>query len=245
MEICETPIFPTFEGTLRCSVQGFPVNRQAWPGSEEARLTSVGSGRQCSMLLDVSSPLGVFSKILLESSLWTSSREYCYVWQIWDTKSGFSAFRLTPLGQSTDESEFSLLGTVMTSDGGPNAHTEGVKQTLNRLWRTPNTFDHLEPKSQEALDHEKEATHSGAEPNNLRDQVAVRAGMRLWRTPDANCHRDPEGTGITGKKPDGSKAQIDLREFAIRTDASASGSLNPRFVEELMGFPIDHTALRR
>jgi hypothetical protein len=69
--------------------------------------------------------------------------------------------------------------------------------------------------------------------------------MRLWRTPDANCHRDPEGTGITGKKPDGSKAQIDLREFAIRTDASASGSLNPRFVEELMGFPIDHTALRR
>lgn len=186
----------------------FPANPPLSPEKEKALKMTGGSGRQCSMLLDQSSPLGAFSKILLVSSHWQNSEEYCYVWNRLDTKFECSAFQLTPLGQSTDGSECSLLGTPDTHQCGPN-------------------------------------------------------GGR----------RNPEGTSLTGRKPDGGKAQIDLRDFAIRmlptptardfksgsgkTQAERGrtagptlaetfqGSLNPRFVEELMGYEIDHTDLKR
>jgi hypothetical protein len=58
-------------------------------------------------------------------------------------------------------------------------------------WMTPNTMDSLDPKSQEALEHE--ATHRAgrSDPNNLRDQVSVREGMRNWPTATASdAHTD-------------------------------------------------------
>ena len=54
-------------------------------------------------------------------------------------------------------------------------------------WATPNTMDNLPPKSQEALDHESEDVRPGRkQPNNLRDQIAVKEGMRTWPTPTAS-----------------------------------------------------------
>jgi hypothetical protein len=59
-------------------------------------------------------------------------------------------------------------------------------------------MDALEPKSQEALDHEAADVRPGrSEPNNLRDQLAVREGQRQWATPAA---RDWKDTG-TLKSP--------------------------------------------
>lgn len=81
--------------------------------------------------------------------------------------------------------------------GGPNQHggrgdlrlPSAVHQYRDlpedRFWRTPNTFDSLTPKSQEALAHELEHRPGRAEPNNLRDQVAVVEGLRRWPTPTA------------------------------------------------------------
>jgi hypothetical protein len=235
METSEEPTFPGFEDALQSCQPAFPASQAPLPGSEEAAKMTVGSGRQLSMLLDVSSPLGAFSRILLESSLWTSSAQFCYVWNRLDTKFALSAFQLTPLGLSTEGSGCSL-------------------------WRTANGHDQL------AQGHAL----------RLRDQVKT---PKLWPTPTVpnGGRRNPEGTSITGRKPDGGKAQIDLREFAIRmlptptardwkssshaktadnsrplsevmgllgSQEQCSGSLNPRFVEELMGFPIDHTALK-
>jgi len=137
---------------------------------------TVGSGAQCSMWLSESGPLGACSKILLESLHWASSGEYCYVWERLDTRFDCSSFRLTQLEPSTDGSECLLLGTVMTSEGGPNAHTVSVKTTLDRisLWQTPVAGD--------AIDREKGLVNSRGEPK-------LSAQVKLWRTPDANCHR--------------------------------------------------------
>src|SRR5215469_170079 len=136
METSEQPILVGFEAASLCSQPECPASLRVWPGSGEAAKMTVGSGRQCSMLLEQSSRLGLFSKILMESLRWTSSAEYCYVWNRLGTYFGLSAFQLTVWGQSTEDTECSLLGTVMTSEGGPNAHTQGVKQTLHRLWPT-------------------------------------------------------------------------------------------------------------
>ena len=210
MATYEEQIFPGFADELMFSAQGCRANRPPSPGSEAARAITVGSGTQCSMLLAKSSPLGAFSKILLASSHWTNSEEYSYVWNRLDTRFALSAFQLTPLGPSTEDNGSSLLPTPIRKDAeegsgrghhlNPAADMKAgirLKEAVVRLWRTPNTFDSLEVKSQEALDHEREATHSGIEPNNLRDQIAVRAGLRLWRTPSVS---DVLGGGQNGEK---------------------------------------------
>jgi hypothetical protein len=180
MEICKQPTLTGFEDESLCSAQVCPVSQQVLPGSAEAVAMTVGSGRQLSMLLDQSSPIGAFSKILLGSSLWTSSGEFCYVWNRLDTKFALSAFQLTPLGQSTEDNGYSLWRT-------PNANivTGGGQDGRKRL----------------------EAGHA----MQLSDQVLT---PKLWPT---TCAQE---------------------------DGKSSGSLNPRFVEELMGFSIDHTALK-
>jgi hypothetical protein len=183
METCEHQISLSFEGELLCSAQGCHASQVPLPGRAEEKQMTVGSGQQCSMLLNQSSPLGVFSKILLGSSRWTSSEEFSYVWNRLDTRFALSAFQLTPLGQSIEGNECSLWRTPNASDvtGGPMDGEQRLAQG-----------HHL----------------------NLCEQAAT---PKLWPTPRKEGY-DSQGS---------------------------QGSLNPRFVEQLQGFPIDHTALKR
>src|SRR4029077_485626 len=128
METLEQPIFPGFEEALQSSPPAYRASLQVLPGSAEARAMIVGSGRQCSLLLDQSTRLGAFSKILLESSHWTNSAEFCYVWQRLDTRFECSAFQLMPSGLNTDGSGSSLWRT-------PNANivTGGGQDGEKRL----------------------------------------------------------------------------------------------------------------
>ena len=214
---------------------------------------TAGSGRQCSMLLEQSSRLGAFSRILLASSHWTNSAEYCYVWQIWDTRSGFSAFRLTQSGQSTCESECSLLGTANASVEGPNAHTKGVYQTLDRirLWPTPRKEGYdRQGKGHGDLQYEvkhrllptPEAKLSASGPDYARanregsgGDDLVTAIHKLWPTPTSRDHKD--GTSCTN-------VPVNCLLGRAVNPSPQTGSLNPDFVEALMMFPIGHTRLR-
>ena len=70
-----------------------PVNRSPSPGSAEARMMTVTSGRKCSELSRSSGPLGLLEKTLLESSIWRSTR--CYLtWRPKATPQGRLLFRL-------------------------------------------------------------------------------------------------------------------------------------------------------
>ena len=60
-------------------------------------------------------------------------------------------------------------------------------------WRTPNVMDSLTFKTNEALAHEYTHREGRSEPNNLRDQLAVRMGLRMWLTPSV------EDAGRQGK----------------------------------------------
>jgi hypothetical protein len=188
----ELPFFP----------QEYRASPRVLPGSDEARAITVGSGRQLSKLLDQSSPLGAFSKILLESSVWTNSTEYCYVWDRLDTPFGLSAFQLTPLGQSTCDSEFSL-------------------------WPTPTMRDW------------KDGTAQSCQ-NVPVNGLLGRAVHQLWPTPQAHdaAKGNSERVGRFGTKHGG-------RNLNDEVATKGSGSLSPRFVEQLMGYEIDHTALER
>lgn len=233
-----------FEAELMSSVPVSRANRQVWQESGKAQAMLAGSGRQLSMLLDQSTPLGAFSKILLESSAFGNSKQYSYVWKRLDTKFGCSAFQLTPLAQITLDTGYSL-------------------------WRTPQATDPDRGSgSVEGILKQNKNGHS----MDLGQQVKLR---QLWPPPTVpnGGRRNPPGTSITGQKPDGGKAQIDLREYAIRmlptpkaNDAEKrgdfnpfdprtglagifrqedrSGSLNPQFVCQLMGYPENWTEIK-
>jgi hypothetical protein len=49
---------------------------------------------------------------------------------------------------------------------------------------------------------------------------------------------------LTGKTIDGRKRQISLTDFIKRAEiAGITSQLNPRFVAEMMGYPLDWTEL--
>jgi hypothetical protein len=201
METYEPQTFPTFEAGSQFCPQVSHASRVPLPGSGEAQAMTVGSGAQCSMLLDQSSPLGAFSRILLASSHWTSSQEFCYVWNRLDTRFGLSAFQLTPLGQSTADSECSL-------------------------WRTPNA----QIVSGGGMDGEKRLGAGHA--MQLSDQALT---PKLWPTPQSHdaAKGDLERVGRFGTEHGGRNLNDTI-----------GGSLNPRFVCELMGYEADHTNLK-
>ena len=96
----------------------------------------------------------------------------------------------------------------MTQNGrllGQTMWVQDIGERGSGLFRTPNTFDGMEFKSQKALDHEYTHRQGRAEPNNLRDQIAVREGMRTWPTPtkleiDASNSRTVIGNREIDKK---------------------------------------------
>jgi hypothetical protein len=122
-------------------------------------------------------------------------------------------------------------------------------------------MDGMDPKSQNALAHELECRPGRAEPNNLRDQVAVREGLRLWPTPTV---QDSENNGgpsqynrnsiplnalvkmlPTPKAQDakhGNPTQYEMQNRKDDLHVFAGGSLNPEWVEWLMGYPVGWTA---
>lgn len=73
----------------------------------------------------------------------------------------------------------------------PRAQVRDTAEIVSGWWRTPNTFDALAFKSQNALMNEWKHRKGRSEPNNLRDQVAAREGLRHW-PPD---RKYPQRTG--------------------------------------------------
>lgn len=90
---------------------------------------TVTSGRKCCELLKSCGPVGSLVKMLLESSIWRSTR--CYLtWKAAVTPARRLYFRLVPRTPRTDGTEFALLGT-------PTAQSK-VRSKAFREGRTPN-----------------------------------------------------------------------------------------------------------
>lgn len=220
METLEQQILAGFKEELMSCLLEYPASLRVLPGSEKARAMSVGSGRQCSMLFEESSPLGAFSKILLESLHWTNSQEFCYVWERLDTRFALSAFQLTPLGQSTEDNGSSLLGTPTADQNGPNGQKGSLRDTIElRLWPTPTT---------------QEAKHGNPSPAETarKNGTIISAIGKLWPTP---TERDWKSTSHGN--------QDNARPLSEVAGLTGSGSLNVEFVCQLMGYPTGWTQL--
>lgn len=209
-----------------------PASRSVQPGSEEARKMTVTSGLRCCELYKRSDRVGSLVRMLLESSVWRSTR--CYLtWKPSATPARRLLFRLVPSTPHTDGTESPLWPTVCATEArqGLQIRREGKKgtqislSTAVRLWPTPSATDcgrtAINPilTSNGTIRHKNKA---GKQSYARLDAVAA-----MFPTPTARCSQAPCKHGEGG--PD--------------LATSVGGQLNPTRVEWLMGFPIGWTDL--
>lgn len=254
---------------LTLFLEDSPASRLALPGSEEARKMTVTSGRKCYALYRKSGPLGLLVRMLLESSIWRSTR--CWLtWKASATPAKRLLFRLVPSMPRIDATEWQLLPTptaTLADHGGPNQRDSSGRPGLQMaamMFPTPTRFD------AECGDLK------GKEYNGQnRHAMKLIQAAKLWPKLTA---RDCKGanstehlaalnhvgqlanyaklipTVTTGAGMCGGSANYQrLKEMedagAITTEerrsmaAGNGGQLNPTWVEWLMGFPIGWTDL--
>ena len=220
---------PTTPG-LTCSQGDFLANLSVSPGSEKARQMTVRFGRKCCELLGKPSQLGSLVRMLLESSRWNSTISFL-TWKASATPRGRLLFRLVPSMPDTEETEFGLWPTPDTCAGGDGPSQQGRNgprlQTVVRSWPTPKARDW------------KDGSSTGHNWNPNSDLGKAVLPPKFLPTPQANDDRDRghAASGAVLRRIEKGK-QVMLSQSV----STVNGSLNPNWVEWLMGYPIGHTA---
>ena len=186
---------------------------------------------------------GSFVKYDPDSSLWRTHQcsllgdldEFLETWPQWGLMRDGECWEQRTLEQSIRGTESGLL---------------------ENKWATPTTMDKLPPKSEQALFREATITRVGrSKPANLRDQVS---NMWNWPTPNSRDWKDGQtsgnrkspGLGVVAHWPtpvadDTSHRKAKYAQGGTALSTKAGGSLNPMWVEWLMGWPLGWTDLKR
>ena len=214
--------------TATSSQQDTPANHFHLPGSAEAvKMTDI-SGHTFSPLFKEKDPLGAFSRMFMGMSLWASTM--CYLtWKGKATPQGRSLFQLVPLTHLTDETEFGSSPEMWaTPSAADSKGTTGGNQNKSlrtdvQMWPTPRACT--------AMAAENIHNRVNDKFPNLETVVA----RVMWPTPTAT---DGKGSG----QNDTIRDRLD---YAVEkpNGKRISGSLNPQWVEWLMGYPEGWTDL--
>lgn len=208
------------------------------PGSAKAREMTATSGRKCAVSLGNSSQDTSLQKMfrgLMTSNSWGSTAVYL-TWKVSVTKQGRLKYRLVPWAPRTDEADCGLWATPNVPNGGRSIKHATIKG--------------------------RTAYHNGG-----KVQIVLEAQVKLWPThtvsSGAQVAEDPTpgqtgGTTLEGAvraslmptptsrdQKDGSAQSCKnvpvngLLGRAVHSypNSSPSGSLNPTWVEGLMGYP--------
>ena len=202
------------------------------PGSVEARRMTVTSGRKCCGLCRKSGPLGSLARMLLESSIWNSTR-CLLIWKVRVTAAKHLLFQLAasmppisetdaqfwPTPTAQDAKNATLPVSQLTRDSLPGA--------VLRMWPTPSASDCGRTAIHPCLTKNGTIRHIGKTGN--QSYARLDAVAALFPTPKANCGNHPSNAPNRQGSPD--------------LQSVCGGSLNPTWVEWLMGFPIGWTDL--
>lgn len=233
----------------RSSRAGSLASLSAQPGSAEARRMTVTSGLKCLELSENSGPIGCLERMLLTSPVWHSMMR-SLTWKVKATPQGRSVFRLAPSMPRTRESE-SLLWPTPTSTAGDGRSEQSVEMWLARykrtleekgirngmplnvavkMWLTPSAEDAGRAGSPEWAERWGAGEKVPTCQQRLRTQVLV--AEKLWATPTSRDYKD---TGDCANVPENALLGRMVHPSKVE------GSLNPDWVESLMGFPIGYT----
>ena len=193
-----------------------PASPTLRPGSDEARRMTVHSGRRCYELYGRHSHLGSLARTLLESNTWNSQSVYL-TWKVTGTASKCLIFRLVESEPSTGDTEFGLLPTITQQYGIGQNGTRGDGTTFAQAGKPS-----LHTMAREGLI--PTPTQGDAKSSGSRNTESSNANQGISLTDWA---RQDYGKGRGGK--------------AGQRRDQLIGRLNPRFVEQMMGFPAGWT----
>ncbi len=214
-----------------------PVSLGAQPGSKAARKMTGTSGRRCSELSRISGLGGSLARMseALFQTPWASTAVYL-TWRPKATPAGRLLFQLAPSAPRTGGTGVGLWHTPQAHDKAPGkAERYGRHGTkhggadLNdqvaaveaRLWPTPHGFS-------------PDGKTNGPSGNELERAV----NQSLWPTP-----KTPTGGGQMYRNTPGGGIRK-LEDAVSLAVGYNTGSLNPTWVEWLMGFPSGWTDLK-
>jgi len=192
----------------------------------------------------------MFAASLIGTEAWSSKR-CALTWKLKGTKYGRAYFLLQASAHPTDGTGFGLLLTPtavqtcehpdeMQARAQANGYRNGTKygsltsQVTYGMLPTPNAFDWNTARSPEAWDAAKDK-HGNALQVNLKQM----ATMKTLPTPTSSDHkgaRKTETLHAAGRNQTNSLADT----FG---ESGKTSQLNPRFVAEMMGFPVNWTEL--
>lgn len=262
-------IFPNGEGESMYYPEGSLASPSVWPGKEKDRMITVISGLKCSGLYGKSGPLGSLVRMLLESSRWYSparrlkwevrplyseritEKEYCTdknmlskpfveTLSVKDMPSNRYLFRLVPSEHRIEGIEFGLLPTVQT---------QGLKRCNSQDKTEFMPLGLLPTQMATDIHHAErvaELKKRGAKGLRCRDKGEAGAnGLTDWMdflgllpTPTAS----DKYMGTTKDQKNG-RSRMSALKHNIAHQYGRNSLLNPRFVSEMMGFPVDWTVL--
>ena len=204
-------------------------------GSKKAQKMTATSGRTSLELLHKKDPLGAFSKMFMVTLPWASTK--CLLtWKPKVTPAGRILFQLAVSMPPTEETGSGLWATPDASQRGSRAadlvkNNSTVKrrgsgqlrgidlQTQVKMWPTPNASDRYNANMKDGHDIKK---------------GYLRGVVKMWPTPTAN--EDACGT------PNGKMQKMLGNHPDVRN--TGAGTLNPQWVEWLMGYPEGWTDLK-
>jgi len=214
-------------------LEDFHVNRSPLQESSEEQMMTVTSGMKLLELLPKQNRNGLLEKmltVLLTSKKVRSCNKFKKIWKPRVSKSNVLLFQLQASVHGIKEKEFGLLAT-------------------------PNTMDHLPPRSKEGTLKLQNGHRKGrTKPSNLREQVDPQT-MALYPTPTAGCVEGGEQSSRVERTVKGGfilrkKNKPEMTFGAKLSDAmlylekpKVGGKLNPNFVEFLMAYPTDWTKI--
>ena len=233
------------------------------PAGERARRTAVTSGLTCSVPFMRSGPVGLLVRTLVASSRWysparrltwdvsplcserislytvsgrnTSSRPSAVILSVKDIPSSRCLFRLVPSVPRTEGTVSGLLPTPIASDfkvRGPGSQQKGLPEIIREmLLPTPTAteihhWQRVERWKRQGRTSMHETEDGEKNPNGLTDFLDFHGLLPTL-----------EHIGRKGKNP----RQGGLPDSFAQTGRSFQ--LNPLFVAEMMGFPVNWTVL--
>lgn len=259
------------EEWLTSSQGDIPASPSRLPGSDEAIKMTDTSGRKCLGLSKLSGPAGSLERMLLATSLWASTR--CYLtWKAQATPAGATLYRLSPQMPRTDETGSGLLHTptAKANQMAPSMNS-GWREpkmwaTLGgavRMWPTPDASDRG-PRSADLVVNQSTVQRRDS---GQKRGIDLQTAAKLWPTPIASEAKTNKDIRPTGKSNSLTAAVMDQQKMyptpAHRDYKGMSGkgrqerkgnpkdtlpnavggSLNPNWVEWLMGYPVGYTDL--
>ena len=255
-EISETLMEPSEKEQLTLFQGDSLASLSVLPGSSEARKMTVTSGRNISGLLKKQDPVGSLVKMLLESSIWSSTT--CFLtWKVKATPARRWLFQLAPSTPRTEGTGFGLLPTMQVFDatGGEiygkeytgGRHAEKLGQALNRrLLPTPDASDRRSKNSKQQgvsnivaslLPTPRAEKHSPQSREDFTPNLAAR--ILLCPTPRTSDYKGAsKQTEAKGRNP-----MTNSCMDAVENGLSNGLKLQPAFVEWMMGYPEGWTEL--